>query len=411
MISSLILALSLAQPPASPSAAQPAAQPAPTLAEIAAQEAPYLSQHVQLTSPNQFVRAGEAYFDHETPPRWVIFQGIPVPKEGETVSTQYGMYVAKLKRDEAGRVSGLDDAILISPPNSANTCGWFHPSTPGIVLFGSTLVAPKEDAPAGYSRDRQRYSWQFPVEMHVVAAGAAGESWTMHTPYGTTSDTDWYKGASEPSPLFDLPNGPGYAAECSWSKDGRFVLYTYRDPKTQDPDIWLYDSANKQHTPLVVAKGYDGGPFFSPDMKHICYRSDRQGNSELQLFIADLARDDAANPARITGVKNERQITADAGVVNWAPYWHPSGQYLVYASSAQGHQNYEVYTIQIDEATPPEQLKKSRITFAPGFDGLPTFSDDGRLMMWTSQRGAKLPTEQRPSSQLWIAEVSGEPKP
>ncbi|MCH7570702.1 MAG: PD40 domain-containing protein [Deltaproteobacteria bacterium] len=37
------------------------------------------------------------------------------------------------------------------------------------------------------------------------------------------------------------------------------------------------------------ADGYDGGPFFSPDQKRICYRSDRKGDHLLQLFVSDLA--------------------------------------------------------------------------------------------------------------------------
>ena len=40
---------------------------------------------------------------------------------------------------------------------------------------------------------------------------------------------------------------------------------------------------------IVQAKGYDGGPFFSPDGKRICYRSDRHGDNMLQIFVADLA--------------------------------------------------------------------------------------------------------------------------
>ena len=38
---------------------------------------------------------------------------------------------------------------------------------------------------------------------------------------------------------------------------------------------------------------------------------------------------------------------------------------------------------------------------------LPAFSPDGKLMMWTSQRGATVEGETKPSSQLWMAEWVG----
>ena len=46
------------------------------------------------------------------------------------------------------------------------------------------------------------------------------------------------------------------------------------------------------------AKGYDGGPFFSPDGKKILYRSDRKENDLLQVFI------------NTPDGKNERQLDA-----------------------------------------------------------------------------------------------------
>ena len=66
--------------------------------------------------------------------------------------------------------------------------------------------------------------------------------------------------------------------------------------------------------------------------------------------------------------------------MNWGPYWHPDGRHVVYATSAHGHHNYELYWMRDDGSG------KTRITFAPGFDGLPVFSNDGRYLMWSSKR-------------------------
>ena len=48
-----------------------------------------------------------------------------------------------------------------------------------------------------------------------------------------------------------------------------------------------------------------------------------------------------------TNGKNETQLT-DTNGVNWGPYWHPDGQHLIYATSAHGHQNYELYLMRSD---------------------------------------------------------------
>jgi Tol biopolymer transport system component len=87
--------------------------------------------------------------------------------------------------------------------------------------------------------------------------------------------------------------------------------------------------------------------------------------------------------------------------VNWAPFWHPDGARLVFATSREGHHNYEVFEIDAapgNKTTPTRYGTTSRrVTEATGFDGLPAFNPDGTLMIWTGQRGADQ------SSQLFIA--------
>lgn len=354
-----------------------------------------LSNHVQLTSRAQFVKAGEAYFDHHTPPEWVVFQAIPVPAKGEQAAAFYSMYVAKLKLKDR-QITGIEEPILLSPPGSANTCGWFHPTIPGRVIFGSTLVPPSEKQRPGFQVGTGRYVWQFPAETEVVSVdvpaivGKAGQP-------------------SKPAPVFTRAN---YDAECSVSKDGRTVLYAHvRDEPTngrEDADIWVFDTKTGTQHELVKADGYDGGPFYSPDGARICYRSDRRGDNLLQLFVAELSTDKDGVP---TGITKEHALTRDNNV-NWAPYWHPSGKFLVYATSAVSHGNYEVFAIAVPPAGAEDKayegLKPRRVTVATGADVLPVFSDDGAWMMWTSQRGAKVEGEERPSSQVWVARVRGE---
>jgi TolB protein len=353
-----------------------------------AAEARVLSGHVQLTSRDQFLKAGEAYFSPDG--AWIIFQATPAPAAGEPGEDHYSMYVAKVVREggEGGAITGIEAPLLISPPGSANTCGWFHPTKPAEVLYGSTLLPPNtEDAP-GYQRDSGRYKWAFPSEMEIV---------TQRVPA--------LEGRDEPLPSpTTLFTRAAYDAEGSWSRDGSSVLYAHvelarSEPGRPDADIYIYDLAGGEHVKLVEAPGYDGGPFFSPDEKWIIYRSDRRGDNMLQLFASELRRDE---DGRIVGIKREAQLT-DNEHVNWAPFFHPSGEFLVYGTSEMGHFNYEVFAIEWDPSKGPEELKRVQITSTGGADVLPVFSPDGAWMMWTAQRGELAEGEQRPSSQLWAA--------
>lgn len=358
----------LAAPPANPN---PEWDPAWPEAETS-----LLSEHRQLTSRDDFYKAGEAYFSSDSDR--IIFQAVPAPAAGQAPDRHYTMYVADLRDDG----TPLRMITPLSEPGSANTCGWFHPDDPALVLFGTTTTPPREANAPGYQRGTSRYVWQFPRETEIVATRIV--------------DTSRSRRPQRVGALFERD---GYDAEASWSPDGRHVLYTHVAPESNDGDLWVYDSRTGHHTELVAQPGYDGGPFFSPDARRIVYRSDRRGDKALQVFVATLVYDD---DGAIVGVKDETAITDDEHV-NWCPFFTPDGKYLLYASSRLGHGNYEIFAVDASGKRAPDQTVKLRVTHARGFDGLPVVSPDGRWMMWTAQRGPLAEGETRPSSQLWIA--------
>jgi len=371
---------------------------APCLAEA---PEPALGQAVQLTTNEEFLKAGEAYFSPDQ--RWIIFQAIPAPAEGEEPDQHYSMYVARLVRDDGGRVTGLDTVTRLSSEGSASTCGFFHPLVPFRVIYGSTLAPVVDESRPGYQRGQSRYAWAFPDQMDVVVHDVheIHEDWVAANPAKAQRITR--RAPLEPEPAKRLISNEGYDAECAFSPDGRFIVYTNVDPETRDADLYIHDWQAGVSWPIVKAKGYDGGPFFSPDGKRLCYRSDRAGNDLLQIFVADLEFDAGDRPV---AVAREHQLTNNEHV-NWAPFWSPTGDFLVYTTSEVGHHNYEVFAIAAPEVgaeTTPNTLPMKRITEAEGFDGLPVFSPDGTLMMWTSQRGPKAKSGER-ASQLFIAEV------
>jgi hypothetical protein len=337
-----------------------------------------LENHVQLTSSEMFRKAGECYFSPDD--TQIIFQAVERLDDPESEERFYQMYVADLVF-EAGTASGIANVRRLSPPGSSNTCGWFHPTEPGVVIFGSTVVPPSNPDKTGYQRESSRYSWQFPQEMDIVRCDLARADGTAAT-------------------LERIVESPtAYLAECVLRGDGRYLVYCEHqvDEGSSGGDLFVRDLESGARVNVTGSEGYDGGPFWSPDGRRLCYRSDRRGDDLLQVFVAELAFDEAGAP---TGVAREFQLT-DNVHVNWAPYWHPNGRYLVYTTSELGHDNYEVFVIDADAntgGTTKYGTRRRRVTYAPKFDGLPVFNTDGSRMMWTTQRGSDR------SSQVWIAD-------
>ncbi len=330
-----------------------------------------LGPAVQLTTGAEFFKAGESYISPDGTK--IIFQAVPIPPDGQQPDDHYGMYVADLEHAKGSW--SLKNIRRISPDGSANTCGWFHPTDPGAVIFASTVTEPGNADTPGYQRGSKKYRWSYPPRMRIVQARIDGQF---------------------PPVVSELEgDDQAYQAECSISPDGRHLLYTSHE--TGDGDIYVRDLQTGVRHLIVGAPGYDGGPFFSPNGKRITYRSDRNNDNLLQIFVGEL---DFNDQGTITGLDEEIQLTSNEHV-NWAPFWHPDDTRLVYATSEAGHDNYEVYEVQAVRGGgvgKPARYGtgKRRITNVAGFDGLPAFNADGSLMIWTSQQGED-------GSQLWIA--------
>src|SRR5581483_4830709 len=78
--------------------------------------------------------------------------------------------------------------------------------------------------------------------------------------------------------------------------------------------------------------------------------------------------------------KETRRLTR-APRMNWCPYPHPDGKRVVYAASLGGHGKIQVFLLKTDGS-----FKEVRLTQQEGFDGLPSFSPDGKKIVWTSTR-------------------------
>jgi len=357
-----------------------------------AEEKGILENHLQLTTDADFYKAGEQYFSPDM--KWVIFQAVPLPTQGEEPEPFYTMYVAPVEYNDAGRITGLGNAIQVSPKGSANTCGFFHPTAPGNIIFGSTIQSPSQTDAPGFQRQSSKYKWMFPPEMEVVAG------FVPQIATGNRSASNQERVALTP-----VTQNDKYDAECAYSPDGRFIVYGSVLPDERGVDLFIYDSKTHKSNVVVSAPGYDGGPFFNPDGNRICYRSDRDGSNLLQVMVAELK---FAEDGSIVGIEKEHQLTNNLNV-NWGPYWHPDGRHIIYATSEVSHFNYELFIVDAD----PGNIEGSdgpsrygtnhrRVTHANGFDGLPVFSPDGKYLMWASQRVDDPATKGR--TQIWLAD-------
>jgi dipeptidyl aminopeptidase/acylaminoacyl peptidase/biopolymer transport protein ExbD len=323
-------------------------------------ERQFISNIRQLTFEG--LRAGEGYFNsHGTQ---LVFQS-----ERRADNPFFQIYLLDLQ-------SG--DIEPISPGHGKTTCSWIHPKD-NLVLFSSTHDDPEARAKQRSeiefreSGQTRRYAWDYDEHFEIYAFDRQNKTYTR------------------------LTDAKGYDAEGSYSPDGSLIAFaSNRSGYTEDlpedvrkkfeldpsylMDIYLMNSDGSDLRRLTEVPGYDGGPFFSPDGKKICWRRFSEDGKTAEIFTMNL---DGSEQKQLTRL----------GALSWAPYFHPSGKYLIFTTNRHGFANFELYLVAADGKSMPV-----RVTDTDGFDGLASFSPDGKKLTWTSGRTAKK------DSQIFIAD-------
>lgn len=175
-----------------------------------------------------------------------------------------------------------------------------------------------------------------------------------------------------------------YDAECAYSPDGKKIVFT--SLRDGDIDLYTMNIDGSELKRITTDFGYDGGPFFSPDSKWICYRADHPTDEESLSDYKELLARNEIRPGdlelfviRADG-SDRRQIT-NLGGANFCPYFHPDGKRLIFASNHHNDvHNFDLFLINLD-GTGLEQ-----ITFDSDFEGFPMFSKDGKKLVFASNR-------------------------
>lgn len=295
-------------------------------------------------------RSGEGYFSSDG--RLLVFQSERRPE-----NPFYQIYLLDL---------ATGDTREVSTGIGKTTCAFIRPDG-SEILYGSTHHDPRsaelqrQELDFRASGQERRYAWDYDPEMEIYAVSMAG---------------------GEPRRLTDAR---GYDAEGAYSPDGEWIVFaSTRDAFNRelseresnllevDPayfgEIYVMRADGSEQTRLTNVPGYDGGPFFFADGSRIVWR-----RFSADGLIADVW---SMNPDG----SDQRQLT-DFGAMSWAPYQHPSGDYILFASNKLGFENFEVFIIDTEGTKEPV-----RVTYTDRFDGLPVPSPDGRQLVWTSSR-------------------------
>ena len=147
------------------------------------------------------------------------------------------------------------------------------------------------------------------------------------------------------------------------------------------------DLSTRKVTQVTDQLGYDGGAFFSPDGDWLVFRASRPLTEEAKAEYKKLLAEGLVQPTNMeiyvckTDGSELRQVT-NLGNANWAPYFHPSGEKIVFSSNHASVRGFpfNIYMVDIDGSN----LKQ--ITFDDSFDAFPMFSFDGKKLIFSSNR-------------------------
>lgn len=262
---------------------------------------------------------------------------------------------------DAGK-SLVDDEIpqLVSTGKGRTTCSYFMPGNKSIV-YASTHEGGEDCPPEPQRRSDGKYVWPIYESFDIYTADLEGNI------------------------LEKLTDEPGYDAEATLSPQGDKIVFT--SLRTGDLELFTMNIDGSDVRQVTSGLGYDGGAFFSPDGTKLIFRASRPQTDEEIKEYKDLLAEGLVQPTAmelyVSNVDgSELKKITDLGNANWAPFFHPSGEKILFASNHASERGFpfNLYMINVD-GTGLEQ-----ITFDKTFDSFPMFSYDGKQLVFASNR-------------------------
>ncbi len=324
--------------------AQPGVPAEPAAGELSYPGEKHLANLRQLTFGGD---NAEAYFSSDG--RELIFQ-----------STRGGLECDAIFRMNADG----SNVRRVSSGKGRTTCSFIAPDNKSIIYASTHLAGdacpPKPDYSHGYV-------------------------WPIYKSY------DIFRADPEGGHLVHLTDTDGYDAEGVYSPRGDKILFT--SVRTGDLELFMMNPDGSAVEQLTHEPGYDGGAFFSRDGQWIVWRASRPTGKELEeyrnLLTQGLVRPHSLE-IYIMSLKERKPIqVTHNGAANFAPYWHPDGRHVIFASNMADPKGRDFDLYMIDILT----RNLERITYYPGFDGFPMFSYDGSKLVFASNRNGKVKGE------------------
>ena len=249
---------------------------------------------------------------------------------------------------------------LISTGNGRTTCSYYLPDGKHII-FASTHKADKQCPPPPAERKDRKYLWQVFPTYNIFVADLKGNI------------------------VKQLTDLNCYNAEATVSPKGDKIVFT--STRSGDSELWTMNLDGSNQTQITNELGYDGGAFFSPDGSQIVFRASRPKTEADIAQYKELLEEGLVMPTEMelfvcnADGSNLKQLT-HLGKANWAPFFHPSGKKIIFASNhhAQKGYDFQLYTINLDGTN------LERITNASIFNAFPMFSPSGKQLIFSSNR-------------------------
>ncbi len=249
---------------------------------------------------------------------------------------------------------------MVSTGMGRTTCSYFLPGNKTIV-YGSTHLGGEDCPPVPERRADGKYVWPIYPSFDIFTADLEGNI------------------------ISQLTDEEGYDAEATVSPKGDRIVFT--SMRTGDLELFTMNIDGSDVKQITNELGYDGGAFFSPDGSKLIFRSSRPKTEEDIKIYQDLLKEGLVMPTDMelyicnADGSDLRKLT-DLGQANWAPFFHPSGEKIIFASNHTATRGFpfNLYMINIDGTG------LTRITRDETFDAFPVFSNDGKHIVFSSNR-------------------------
>jgi len=248
---------------------------------------------------------------------------------------------------------------LVSTGMGRTTCAYFLPDNKHFV-YGSTHLADKE-CPEVPLRKNGNYVWPVYDSFDIFVSDLEGNITAQ------------------------LTNEKGYDAEATVSPKGDKIVFT--SDRSGDLELYTMNLDGSDVKQVTDELGYDGGAFFSPDGTKLIFRASRPKTPEEIKKYKDLLAEGLVEPTEMelficnADGSDLKQLTF-LGNANWSPFFHPSGEKILFSSNFEAEKGFpfNLYLIDLDGKN------LERVTHGETFDAFPVFSNDGKYLAFSSNR-------------------------